>query len=76
MVFFHNPLPRILDYIEAATSSALHSSTFSNFMNGDMLSIEDALSALFESDEVKDDFLVFEVRVWRHAVTLTQMRST
>lgn len=61
MVIFHHSLPLILDYIESTISSALHSSTFSDSMGGDMLSMEGILGALFQSDEVKDDLLVFEV---------------
>ena len=61
MVLFHNSLPHILQKIENLTSSALHNSTFSDSMGGDVLSMDDMLSALFDTDEVKDDLLVFEV---------------
>ena len=61
MVLFHNSLPHILQTIENMTSSALHNSTFSDSMGGDVFSMDDVLGALFETDEVKDDMLVFEV---------------
>lgn len=63
MVLFHNTLPQILENIENTTSCAIHNSTFSDSMGGDVLSIDHILGALFDTDEVKDDVLMFEVRI-------------
>ncbi len=63
MVLFHHTLPQILENIENTTSCAIHNSTFSDSMGGDTVSMDDILGALFETDEVKDGVLMFEVRI-------------
>lgn len=76
MSMFHSSLTQMLEFIEKATSSAIHNSTFSDSMGGDLTTVDDALSTLFDEDDTRDSYLAFEVNLLNvHAKLLLKYLS-
>jgi len=58
---FHSSMTQVLEHVQQVTSAAIHNSTFSDSMGGELITIDDALSTLFDEDGIRDDYLAFEV---------------
>lgn len=61
MSMFHRSITQVLEHIERVTSAAIHNSTFSDSMGGELVTVDDALGTLFDEDGIRDDYLAFEV---------------